>query len=123
MLTFVGGVLSFCAVVIGIVNTKLKKARTTAAKERVISEVFGVASAGFPFMGIVLCWGFGITTALVWCFCLGTVFVSLGYLRTTGATRRGETLVLVASWCGAIAMLIFDLLRGMLEIINKLIAR
>ena len=123
MLTFVGGVLSFCAVVIGIINTKLKKARTTAAKERVISQVFGVASVGFPFMGIVLGWGFGITVALVLGFCLGTVFVSLGYLWTTAAIRRGETLLLVVSWCGAILMLIFDLLRGMLESIDKLIAR
>jgi hypothetical protein len=120
-LTLVGGVLSFSAVVIGIINAKLQKAKSAAAKERVISEAFGVASAGFPLLGIVLTWGLEQRTAGLCSWCLGTVFVSLGYLRTTAPPRRAETLVLVASWCATTSMLIFDLLRGQLALIDGIV--
>jgi hypothetical protein len=120
VLTFLGGALAFSAVVIGIINAKLQKAKTAAAKERVISRTFGIAGACSPMIGIILCWGFGIETALVWFFCLGTVFVSLGYLYTAGPPRRVETLVLVVSWCGAALMITLHLISLGLGFIERI---
>jgi hypothetical protein len=121
VLTFLGGALAFSAVVIGIINAKLQKAKTAAAKERVISRTFGIAGACCPIIGIVLYWGFGIETALVWFLCLSTVFVSLGYLYTAGAPRRAETLVLVVSWCGAALIITLHLISLGLGLIERIV--
>jgi hypothetical protein len=128
ILTLAGGVLSFSAVVIGIINAQLRKAKTAAARERVISNAFGLAMAGFPLAGLALSWGFGAERAALCLFGLGTASVSINYLRKTAPASRAETLGLVGSWCAMTSLIMFywfervlGLIGGMIAVIQRMV--
>jgi hypothetical protein len=128
ILTLAGGVLSFSAVVIGIINAQLRKAKTAAARERVISNAFRLAMGGFPLAGLALSWGFGAEQAALWLFGLGTASVSINYLRKPAPASRAETLGLVGSCFVMTSLIMFywlgrvlDLIGGLREIIKRML--
>ena len=121
MMVLASGILSFSAVVIGIINARLQKAKTAASREKVISITFSIGATAFPLVGFILWFGFDAERAALWFFVFGTILVSIDYLWSNLPSTRGQTFILLLSWFATVSLFFLYWLGRIIGIIERIV--
>lgn len=131
-MTLVGGVLTFSAVVLGIVNSQLQKAKTASAREKVVRTVLSVASVLFALASLItIIAGAGVGVVAICLFSISCIIDSILYLRRSEAPNRIETFALIIKICAVLFLInlyfssyffgrILDLIEKEINLIEKL---
>lgn len=99
-MTLAGGVLTFSAVVLAIVNSQLQKAKTASSRERVVRTTLNVAGVLFALAGLItIIAGAGVNVVAICLFSISCIIASIDYLRHSETPSRLETFVLIFMIC------------------------
>jgi hypothetical protein len=115
MMVLAGGILSFSAVAWSIINSKLQKARSAPAKDRIIGTTLGfVAFSLFASGGLVTAF---VSVRLIGFFLslAGFIVMAFGYVRSPGVTSKSETLTVIVAAAGLVFMFVFALFAPIIE--------
>jgi hypothetical protein len=115
MLVLAAGILTFSAVAWNIINSKLQKARSVAAKERIIGTTLGFIATGlmasgglaiaFPASKLI---GFFLSLA-------GFIVMAFGYARVPAVPSRSETLNVIVASAVLVFMSVFVLFAPIID--------
>jgi hypothetical protein len=115
LLTFLGGLLGFMAVIVAIVDRVLRKTQDPAAK------LLSFAKIVFPLLGLLVYFIFGFKQIVLLFYISGTVAGTIQYLRADNPPSRQDTAFLVATWSITILIIMFVELNRVLDLLSHLI--
>lgn len=107
MMTLAGGALVLIATAAAIINARLAKAKTRAARERIVGAVFNIASVFFSISGLFLLFAFDAQGPAIWLIGFSCLTSWIQFVRRPGPPERLEIFLLN----GGLAL--FMLLVGM----------
>ena len=120
-MTLTGGILTFGAVVLGIVNARYQKAKNIAAKERITSALFSLGQSGFAMIALVLLFVVNSYVPSVFCFALSTLIGTIDFVRRQNPATRWEIMLVVLAWCGTTALIGVAALLKTLGVMGQII--
>jgi peptidoglycan/LPS O-acetylase OafA/YrhL len=94
MLSFAGGILAFCASVIGVVNNRLQKAKTKEQKKKVIENTIVNLGFGLCIAGIIFLLPLDMTRTGFWLIAVGLALELYVYGKSPNPATRREVIVL-----------------------------
>ena len=120
-LNFVTAVLMLLAALVGIASAVFKKLSKVEDRQRVVSSVFVMATYICPLGAFISLVGFNAERLSLALLVLGSVFISINYVRVTSAPGRVETLMLVLSWTFTASLLLLHQLSRITDLLGRLV--
>ena len=98
-----------------ITNSKLKKARSVAAKEKIIGTTLGIVAVALIVSGSILAVSMSVRLIGFFVSLAGFLVMAFDYARGQNAPSRTETLSVIATASGLVFMFVFALFAPIIE--------
>ena len=121
LLNLVAALLAVSAAAVTIGYSFFQRAKTAAAKERVVSSFYTFTAAGLNLTGLALWLVAGLPGVGLCFYLLGIALVSINFLRKREPSSRPETLFLVFSWCATTLLVGFYYLGWVFDTFDRII--
>jgi hypothetical protein len=121
VMTLAGGILVFTSTAWAIVNSKLAKARSAAAKERIIGTTLGLVVIGLSVCGGLLSVFTSLRLVGAWLLIVGFMVMAFGYIRVPALPSRLETAILIVAAANSVFMFVFAIFAPIIQRIVDLL--